>query len=154
LDSREKAVVCDTEEEAEFKAHHGTQFTVERFLAWKEKFDKEMEEKEEKEAKEKLDPDREERITGRKFFEMRAALHVVSSGDEAEAAPAAALAADKSKCKRFAFEFSSSHFFAFQLFNGTTSHCTKMKIFQMNNNIFPAFYWVTKDRVCFFFFIT
>eukprot|EP00475_Leptophrys_vorax_P018633 TRINITY_DN2551_c0_g1_i10.p1 TRINITY_DN2551_c0_g1~~TRINITY_DN2551_c0_g1_i10.p1 ORF type:complete len:283 (-),score=94.64 TRINITY_DN2551_c0_g1_i10:2187-3035(-) len=99
LESTEKAIVCDTEEEAERKAHHGTPFSVDLFLAWKERFEKERDERDEKEAKEKLDLDHETRITGKKFFEMRAALHFsAGSGDENPGAPIAAAAeADSEK---------------------------------------------------------
>lgn len=92
--SREKQLVVDTEEEAERKAQHGTPFSVDRFLKWKKQFEKEMREMELKESKANEDPEKANRITGKKFFEMRAALHIV--GEEALSSQPASTTESKS----------------------------------------------------------
>jgi hypothetical protein len=74
--SREYHLIVDTEEEAERKANSGTTFSIDLFLKWKSNFDRERKEREEKELKEILeDPEKVNRITGKKYFEKRAAMH-------------------------------------------------------------------------------
>jgi hypothetical protein len=81
--SREHHLIVDTEEEAERKANSGTAFTIDLFLKWKLKFDKERKEMEEKELKELAeDPEKVNRISGKKFFEKRAAMHFGAEVDD------------------------------------------------------------------------
>jgi hypothetical protein len=80
--SREHQLIVDTEEEAERKANSGTAFTIDLFTKWKVKFDKERKEQEEKESKELVeDTEKLNRITGKKYFERRAAMHFGAEED-------------------------------------------------------------------------
>jgi hypothetical protein len=61
------------EEEEEEKVKHGTLFSLKSFDEWKAKFEAELFVQEEKEMQEQIDSEKLKRLTGKKFFELRAA---------------------------------------------------------------------------------
>jgi len=78
-EEKKKRKEQEEEEERARQRAEGTPVTPETFAAWKEKFDKEMEEKMGKKVDEN-----EHKLTGRKFFETRDVVEVEESSDEEE----------------------------------------------------------------------